>query len=111
MSVFVSSTTKDLGKCRQAVNRGFVLVILSVNSVQSEFVKRELQYSLEKASHAKRVANIIPIMIDDPNAVQTSMPPDLQLLLSNIQWIDFSQGDYHNNFQKLVAEMKSRDMD
>jgi hypothetical protein len=76
------------GAIDRAVNRGFVLLLLSPNSVQSQFVMHEIQYALDKASKAAHGANVIPIMIDDPRGTQAAMPPALQYLLSGIQWFD-----------------------
>ncbi len=95
----------------QAVHRGFVLVLLSRNSLQSQFVMSEIQYALEKSVKAAHGANIIPIMLDDPRAIQASMPQQLQLHLKGIQWLDFSQGDFETNISKLVADLKRRPMD
>jgi hypothetical protein len=95
----------------RAVERGFVLVLLSANSVQSAFVMHETRYALDKAAAAAHGANIVPIMLDDPRVIQSAMPPSLQLMLRGIQWFDFSQGNFDTNITRLVAHMKSRPMD
>ena len=95
----------------RAVARGFVLLLLSPSSVQSQFVMHEIQYALDKASKAAHGANVIPIMIDDPAATQAAMPSTLRFLLSSIQWFDFSKGDFDTNMDRLIAHMKSRAMD
>jgi len=95
----------------RAVERGFVLVLLSTDSVQSEFVMHELRYALDKSTRAAHGANIVPIMLNDPRVIQRAMPPSLQLMLGGIQWFDFSQGDLDTNITKLVAHMKIRPMD
>ena len=95
----------------RAVARGFVLMLLSPNSVRSKFVMHEIQYALEKSAKATHGANILPIMLTDPHVTQIAMPPSLQLLLGGIQWFDFSQGDFDVNIAKLVVHMKSRPMD
>ncbi len=95
----------------RAVERGFVLVLLSPNSVRSQFTMHEIQYALDKSARATHGANIVPIMLNDPRATQSAMPPSLQLLLGGIQWFDFSQGDFDANIARLVAHMKSRPMD
>lgn len=99
------------GAIDRAVARGFVLLLLSPSSVQSQFIMHEIQYSLDKASKAAHGANIIPIMIDDPPRMQAAMPSALRLLLSGIQWFDFSKGDFDANMDGLIAHMKSRAMD
>jgi hypothetical protein len=95
----------------RAVDRGFVLVLLSSNSVQSEYVMQEIRYALEKSAKAAHGANIVPILLNDPGVIQSAMPPPLQLMLGGIQWFDFSQGNFDTNINRLVAHMKSRPMD
>lgn len=95
----------------RAVRRGFVLILLSPNSVRSQFTMHEVRYALAKSAGATHGANILPIMLTDPLATQKAMPPSLQFLLGAIQWFDFSQGDFDRNMARLIAQMKSRPMD
>ncbi|MGH9970766.1 MAG: toll/interleukin-1 receptor domain-containing protein [Pyrinomonadaceae bacterium] len=95
----------------EAVERGFVLVLLSPSSVRSQWVKYEIEYSLNKASKATHGANIIPIMIEDPQLTHGAMSQALQLLLPGIQWFDFSKGSFDANMENLISHMKSRAMD
>jgi len=95
----------------RAVERGFVLVLLSTHSVQSQFTMREIEHALHKSAKAAHGANIVPIVLDDPRVIQSAMPPSLQLALGGIQWFDFSQGNFDTNITRLVAHMKSRPMD
>jgi hypothetical protein len=95
----------------RAVERGFVLVLLSTHSVQSKSTTSEVQHALDKAAKAVHGANIVPIMLDDPRIIQSAMLPSLRLMLGSIQWFDFSQGDFDTNITRLVAHMKSRPMD
>jgi hypothetical protein len=92
-----------------AVERGFVLVLLSPSSVQS--LTREINYAFDKASKAAHGANIVPIMIEDLGAIQGSMSSADRSLLSGIQWFDFSHGDFDTNMATLIAHMKARAMD
>lgn len=91
----------------KAVERGFVLVLLSSNSVRSEFVTHEIRYALDKSTQALRGANIVPIMLNDPRVIQREMPQSAQLMLQGIQWFDFSEGDFDANITRLVAHLKS----
>jgi len=74
-------------------------------------MKAEIQYAINKAHKSPNGANIIPIMTDDPQSVERAMPPALQFQLGGLQWIDFSKGDFDQNVQKLVAQMKTRIME
>lgn len=91
----------------QAVARGFVLVLLSPNSMESAWVRREVQYSLGKAAKAAHGGNIIPLMIHDPAATQAAMPSLMQFALAGIQWFDVSKGDFDANMRSLVKHMRS----
>jgi hypothetical protein len=72
---------------------------------------REIQYAIEKAAQAPHGANIVPIVLTDPQVIWNGMAPSLQLLLRGIQWFDLSQGDFDTNIARLIAHMKSRPMD
>jgi len=95
----------------QAVDRGFVLVLLSPNCVRSQFTWHEIQYALDKSTKATHGANVVPIMLHDPRSTQGAMSPAHQRLLGGIQWFDFSQGNFDANMANLIAHMKSRPMD
>lgn len=105
---FVQQITQAID---QAVSRGFVLVLLSPNSMVSEWVQQEVQYSLEKAAKAAHGANIIPLMIHDTVATQAAMPDPMRLALSGLQWFDLSKGDFDANMEKLVRYMRSCTME
>jgi hypothetical protein len=94
-----------------AVERGFVLVLLSPESVRSRQSLGEIQYALDKSASAPHGANIVPVMLRDPTATQSAMPEAMQALLGDIHWFDFSQGDFDAHIERLVAYMKSRPMD
>lgn len=94
-----------------AVERGFVLILLSTKSVGSEWLGHEVEHALRKAAARPNGANIVPIMLDDPTAIRGLMSPALQRTLGDIQWLDFSQGDFDTNIATLVAQMKTRPMD
>jgi hypothetical protein len=95
----------------KAAKRGFVLVLLSKMSVKSHHVASEIKLALNKARDIAYEGSIIPIMLDSPYAIQNAMPPLLQFLLGGLQWIDFSKGDFDQNVQKLVAQMKAQPME
>jgi hypothetical protein len=100
-----------MGAIDRAVERGFVLVLLSPNSVKLAFTLREIQYAFDKAGKAAHGANIIPVIISNPYEKQAGMSSGLQSLLGGIQWFDFSHGDFDRNIENLIAHMKNREMD
>lgn len=68
----------------------YVIVVLSPNSVESEWVKKE--YTQALGLHKK----IIPIML-----VPTSVP----FALNTINFADFSIGEYADNFKNLLVPL------
>jgi TIR domain len=73
------------------------LIVLSPDSVASENVKREVAFA---ESHG---CQIIPIRYKP-----CSLPPEMGLALSNLQWCDFSEPTYEDAFARLVQAMRSR---
>jgi TIR domain len=90
-----------------ALARGFVLLLLSPNSVQSEWVRHEIEYALSN----RKAPNVIPIMIDDPAQIRNAMPKSMLDLLTDILYFDFSEGDFDTNMDRLIADMKRLPMD
>jgi TIR domain-containing protein len=95
----------------RATERGFVLVLLSTTSVESQFVMAEVGHAFKKAAAAAHGANIVPIMLHDPGVIQRAMPPSLRQVLGEIQWFDFSAGDFDTNIARLIAHIRTRPMD
>jgi hypothetical protein len=95
----------------RAVERGFVIILLSPSAAKSQFSAYEIKYAFEKANKAAHGANIVPIMLYDPQAIHAAMPPAIQSLLGGIKWFDFSRGDFDSNIATLIAHMKARPMD
>lgn len=58
---------------------GVFLLLASKNAYQSKFTKNEILHAFKH----KRSGCIIPYLIDD-----TPMPPDLEFLLGNVNWVD-----------------------
>lgn len=99
------------GAIDRAVDQGFFLILLSLNSIQSQSVIYEIEYAFNKASKAKNSANILPIMIDDPVVIMSALPSPIRPLLGGIQWFDFSGKDFNLDIETLVSYMKACVMD
>jgi hypothetical protein len=67
------------------------LLILSPASTSSENVKRELAFA---ESHGRA---IIPIRYKP-----CALPPDMELSLGNLQWLDFDDSPYEDAFARLL---------
>ena len=93
-----------------AIERGFVLLLLSPNYWASGFCLNELNYAMQK-SFGSGKANIVPILLPGVQGPPSALPGSLQLSLAGVQMFDFSRGDFDTNIATLVKNLKSRDMD
>lgn len=86
-----------------AVERGFVLVLLSPASLASRWVKHETEYALQLAARSQR-SNVVPV---------TSAPFATDLLspqLADIQWFDLTTGPFEARVEELIRSLKTREM-
>jgi hypothetical protein len=72
-----------------------MLVIISPDSMASKWVGNELSLADKKGK------SIFPLLYR-----QTSFPGWFELRFGNLQWADFSQGDYQANLNKLLNDMQ-----
>lgn len=92
----------------EAVERGFVLVLLSSAALKSQFVRAEIDYALSRARQNPR-SNIIPVAVE---AVATgSIPPAIEFELANIQWFDLTTGPFDQRVECLIRSLKIREME
>ncbi len=89
---------------RDAIERGFVLVLLSPTSLKSRWCKYETEYALDLAKRSQR-SNVIPVVIA-PFPHQT-LPPQL----ANIQWFDLTTGPLEGRIAALIQSLKTREME
>jgi hypothetical protein len=91
------------GAINDAVERGFVLVLLSPASLTNQWCKSETEYALELASISGKT-NIIPVVISPLNP--GIMPPQLE----NIQWFDITTGPIDQRIQELITFLKKQEI-
>jgi hypothetical protein len=77
----------------------FFLIVVSANSVESEWVKKELSSALVHEIERRKVT-VLPIRIDDAN-----MPNSIHDKL----YADF-RGSYEDGFRKLLDSIKAREV-
>lgn len=58
-----------------AVERGFFLLLLSPAALESDFVRDECEHMLQRHADAVRTANIVPVVVREPEAVRDVLPP------------------------------------
>lgn len=68
-----------------------MLVILSPNSMNSKWVKRELKFA------DRQQKRVLPLL-----QAPCSLPPDLELIIGDLQWADFTKGDFEKNLSSLL---------
>lgn len=89
-----------------AVNNGFVLLLLSPDALTSEFCKNEVDYALHK-SKKSQVSNIVPVIVRDAEAVFSMLPDDL----AQLYCFDLTAGNVPDRIHQLIADLKSREME
>ena len=92
-----------------AIERGFVLLMLSEASLKSQFCRQEALYALEKA--ASQRSNVVPVVVSNLRAIMESLPPSLEFRLSRLQWYDLSNGPLEANITELIKNLKTREME
>ncbi|MCU0286721.1 MAG: toll/interleukin-1 receptor domain-containing protein [Acidobacteria bacterium] len=74
----------------------FFCLVISKNSVQSDWVKYEYRFALNKQLSQEKKPKILPLLIDDTPK---------NMFLSDIKYADFSKG-YNNGLQPLLDAIK-----
>lgn len=92
----------------QAIQDGFVFILLSPASLSSEYVKEEVRYALLQGMGSGR-GNIIPIIIKNRRTVYANLHAISDLY--SIQMDDFTEGDFDENLTNLITVLKSREME
>ena len=87
-----------------AVARGFVLVLLSPDSLTSQWCKHETEYALQLAARSQR-SNVVPVIVA-PFA-REALPPQL----TNLQWFDLTKCRFEERMEELICNLKARDME
>ncbi len=73
---------------------GAFLVVLSPNSMASREVIRELELGDSKSRR------LVPLMYQS-----CELPPEAGYVLSGIQWLEFTKGNYQENLVRLLAQL------
>jgi len=95
----------------ETIEEGFFLMLISDHTINSQFSLNEIEYALDKHKLGNYGNNIIPIFLTDPFSTINSMPQNLTNLFSNIQYFDFSKGDFNQNIKSLITILKSIKME
>jgi len=94
----------------EAIEHGFVLLLLSEASLKSRYCRQEALYALEKAAASRR-CNVVPLVISNFQVIKESLPPGLMFALGGLQWLDLSAGPLDDRIAELIKNLKTREME
>jgi hypothetical protein len=87
-----------------AVQEGFVLLLLNEESLQSQLCQRETLYILKRAAASRR-SNVVPVIVSQFD--RSGLPPELQ----DIQYFDLTTGQFEERVETLIWSLKTREME
>lgn len=93
------------GLIDRAVAEGYVLVLLTENSIRSEWVAMEVRYALACLAEKKRGYNVIPIMLEPFQ----DQPNDLRRMLTE-KPVVMRPEHLAEDTEALIRDLKHRDM-
>jgi len=88
-----------------AVEQGFVLLLLSPGYLTSKWCEAERRWALETLG-SRPVSNIVPVIVDQPDYVYRHLPADLR----NLHCIGPTKGSIVQDIAALLHDLKSRQM-
>jgi hypothetical protein len=88
----------------EAVQQGFVLLLLSEASLQSQFCRHEALHALERAAASGR-SNVVPVIVSQFD--RSALPRELQ----SIQYFDLTTGPLDERMRVLIRDLKAREME
>ena len=87
-----------------AVQRGFVLLLLSAASQKSQWCRLETERVLARVSRTP-TCNIVPILVGEFDC--SALPPDL----GRIQYFDFNAGPFDERMRLFRRNLETREME
>lgn len=90
----------------KSLANGFVLLLLSPNSLTSPFCKAETEYALRRAQASQR-SNVVPVIVKDGSQFLAKLP----LQLAAVQYFDLTPGDFEDKIARLIHILKTRQME
>jgi hypothetical protein len=100
------------GQWEQAITRGFVILLISRESLRSPFVLEEAQTSLTWVVERKRRANVIPVFLGSGrDELATEGGPQFRRILSSVQGFEVRATERPESFARLIENLKRRSME
>lgn len=94
----------------EAVQKGFFLLLLSPEALESEFVRWEVKYGFDRQARSGR-SNIIPIIVRDRDATWQALSPSGMDHLMALRYFDLTVGELAERIAALVTLLKTREME
>lgn len=108
MPVGVEWLDQTRGAIDTAIERGFVLALLSPEVLSAESVTGEVHYALERAAQSGTRSSIIPIIVSERELTYALLRSSPIESIRDIQFLDFTEGEIEDNVDRLVALLASR---
>lgn len=86
----------------ESIANGFLLALLSPDSITSTWCKHETLYALKKAVSTKR-SNVVPVIVRERDQVLRSLPNHLLAL----QFFDLTSADFDHRMEHLIQTLKT----
>ncbi len=91
-----------------AARSGFVLVLLTERALASNWLRYELTAALQLVAARGNSTNIVPILL--PGLEQKALSALVELGIETLQAADFRAGTISENMERLIADLKTRQM-
>lgn len=90
----------------ESLDNGYVLLLLSLNALTSQFFKVEIEYALGRAQASQR-SNVVPVFVKDSGRLLATLP----LPLGRVQCFDLTMGVFEDRMAELIGILKTRQME
>jgi hypothetical protein len=97
-------------RINEAEQRGFVIALISVESMHSQWVRSELEYAVARRRELGRGYGVVPVLLSGWSRISANGDPALTAILDVMQAVDFAEGSIEANTEMLISHLKSREM-
>jgi hypothetical protein len=89
----------------EAVEQGFVLVLLSPEALAADFVAAEVQYALKRRVELGQTSSIVPILVDQPQRTLALLESSPMRAITDMRLFDFTVGAFDDNVAELIRTL------
>jgi hypothetical protein len=98
----------------RAVQQGFFLLLMSPEALNSQFLRHELDYALQRRAASGRGSNVIPIIAREGAASfahHLQSEGDLPISLAELEFFDLTAGNLNERIGELIRSLMTREME